>query len=358
MKILYAIQGTGNGHITRAEVLLDAFRALPNTTVDVLVSGTEYNLKLPFDVKYSLRGLSFVFGKNGGIDYRCTLAGLRVGRLVRDVRKLPVWEYDLVVSDFEPVSAWAAKIRKVPCVGLSNQAHLLAEPGTGKKPGWLNRRILKNYAPSGNAVGFHYIPNDRYTFPPVIRSRVRNAPVGRGEHFLVYLPSYSDLQIIRTLRQVRGLQWVVYSKRATRTEHYGHITIHPLQESGFVADLANCRGMVCNAGFGTTSEALHLGKKMLVIPMKKQFEQQHNAAFLESIGVHTMNALHPDSANDIAHWARHAKPIKLTYNDQRDAVVQAVLTRYAQLIPDDTKAYASITELLKAISARKGVVAE
>ncbi|TVR42198.1 MAG: glycosyl transferase [Cryomorphaceae bacterium] len=358
MKILYAIQGTGNGHITRAEVLVDVFKALPNTTVDVLVSGTEYNLNLPFSVKYHLSGLSFVFGNKGGIDYRCTLGRLRFGRLVRDIRKLPVWEYDLVVSDFEPVSAWAAKIRKVPCVGLSNQAHLLTEPGTGKKPGWLNQLILKHYAPSGNAVSFHYIPNDRFAFPPIIRSRVRNAPVGRGEHFLVYLPSYSDLQIIRTLRQVRGLKWVVYSKRATRTEYYGHITIRPLQESGFVADMATCRGMLCNAGFGTTSEALHIGKKMLVIPMKKQYEQQYNATFLESIGVHTLSELHPQFANDITHWARHAKPIKLTYDDQRDVVVQAVLTRYTQLIPDDTKAYAFTNKMIQTIAARDGVIAE
>ncbi|NDB36263.1 MAG: glycosyl transferase, partial [Flavobacteriia bacterium] len=39
MKILYAIQGTGNGHISRAIALVPEFQKL--VEVDVLISGTQ-----------------------------------------------------------------------------------------------------------------------------------------------------------------------------------------------------------------------------------------------------------------------------------------------------------------------------
>ena len=71
MKILYAVQGTGNGHITRSAAIIPEL--MKHAKVDVLISGFAYNLKLPFDVKYKMEGMSFCFGKRGGIDYFQTL---------------------------------------------------------------------------------------------------------------------------------------------------------------------------------------------------------------------------------------------------------------------------------------------
>ena len=42
-------------------------------------------------------------------------------QFIRDVFSLRVQEYDLVITDFEPVSAWACKLRGVLCFGLSNK---------------------------------------------------------------------------------------------------------------------------------------------------------------------------------------------------------------------------------------------
>ena len=66
MKILYAIQGTGNGHLSRAMDVVPCLKAHGN--VDILVSGIQSDLILPFPVKYEMRGLSFIFGKSGGVD--------------------------------------------------------------------------------------------------------------------------------------------------------------------------------------------------------------------------------------------------------------------------------------------------
>ena len=59
MKILYAIQGTGNGHISRARDIIPLLQKKGD--LDILISGTEADVELGYPVKYTLKGLSFVF---------------------------------------------------------------------------------------------------------------------------------------------------------------------------------------------------------------------------------------------------------------------------------------------------------
>ena len=105
MKILYAIQGTGNGHLAVALEVLPLL--MKRAQVDILISGNEVEVQLPFEIKYRLQGLGFIFGKKGGIDYLETYKKARIKNLFHEINSLPVEDYDLVFSDFEPVSAWA-----------------------------------------------------------------------------------------------------------------------------------------------------------------------------------------------------------------------------------------------------------
>ncbi|MFO7370549.1 MAG: glycosyltransferase family protein, partial [Bacteroidales bacterium] len=114
MKVLYAIQGTGNGHVSRAREIIPLLQRRCET--DILISGCQADLDVPFPVKYRLEGLSFIFGKKGGIDYRKTYKKANVRRLIGEIRELPVTDYDFVINDFEPVSAWACYRKKVPCI--------------------------------------------------------------------------------------------------------------------------------------------------------------------------------------------------------------------------------------------------
>src|SRR5450631_1346629 len=101
MKILYAIQGTGNGHLSRARDIVPILQK--KGEVDILISGMQADVSLPFPVKYQFKGLSFVFGKNGGIDFVSSYLQMDIRELLLDIDKVPLEQYDIIISDFEPI---------------------------------------------------------------------------------------------------------------------------------------------------------------------------------------------------------------------------------------------------------------
>ena len=120
MKILYAFQGTGNGHQTRAKEFIPLFRKYAQ--VDVLVSGGEPDKVFDFPVDYRFKGVGFRFGNSGGIDLVQSFRDLDSMGFLREIKQAPVHGYDLVINDFEPVTAWACRRTQIPVVGMSHQA--------------------------------------------------------------------------------------------------------------------------------------------------------------------------------------------------------------------------------------------
>jgi uncharacterized protein (TIGR00661 family) len=55
----------------------------------------------------------------------------------------------------------------------------------------------------------------------------------------------------------------------------------------FLEHLTSARAVIANAGFSLLTEALHLGKPCLAIPIKHQFEQIFNAYWLDRMGYGT-----------------------------------------------------------------------
>jgi hypothetical protein len=90
MKILYAIQGTGNGHLCRAKDIYPELEKYGE--VDLLISGYQSDIPLPFPVKYRWKGLSFIFGKHGGVSIVETAKSLNLFQFFRDTYRLPVEE--------------------------------------------------------------------------------------------------------------------------------------------------------------------------------------------------------------------------------------------------------------------------
>lgn len=333
VKILFAIQGTGNGHLSRAR---DIYPELCKYgVVDVLISGIQADVVFPFPVKYKFYGMSFIFGSKGGVDIWLTAKKLKLLQLARDINKLPVEDYDLVVNDFEPVSAWACKLRRRPCIGLSHQAAVMAgnapQPAKGDLKGQL---VLKYYAPVTDAYGFHFRRYAKNIFTPVIRREIRETvPTDEG-HYTVYLPSYDDEALVEHLSHFTEVQWQVFSKHNKEAFSFKNVHIQPIENNAFIKSMASSTGVLCGAGFEGPAEALYLGKKLMVIPMQSQYEQQCNAAAAEQIGVPVIKQLSRKYYDKVRWWLLSDERVKVNFPDETSGIIRKLIEEHApQAIP-------------------------
>ncbi len=327
MKILYAIQGTGNGHLSRAKEILPAL--LKRAQVDILISGTQSEIKLPYNVKYVYNGISFYFGKNGGIDFLKTFKKNSIFKVFNEIKNCPVKEYDLVINDFEPISAWACILRGIKCISLSHQGTLYTK--NVPKPShrdFIGRFIIKNYAKCSNNYGFHFKKYNEKVYTPIIRTAIRLLKKTEKDHYTVYLPAYSDKRIIEVLSKIKGIKWKVFSKNTKKYYQKKNVYIKPINSKKFEKSLASCQGIICGAGFETPAEAIFLKKKLLVIPMKNQYEQHFNAAALEELGVPVIKSLKTKQIPKIKNWIESNYQLNLEFPNETQQIIDHILYDY------------------------------
>ncbi len=329
VRILYAIQGTGNGHLSRARSIIPCLEK--HGKVDILISGTQSDIPLPYKIKYKLKGLSFIFGKSGGVDIWKTIAKSNLNRLFKDINTLPVENYHLVISDFEPVSSWACHFKNIPCIALSNQASATIDKEVKlKKTGWFGKMILHRYAPGTHHYGFHFNPNSENIYTPLIRPEIRSQTITNNGHYTVYLPAYDDKKIIKRLEVFTDIRFEVFSKHGNTIKVKGNIKITPLNNEKFIKSLASSAGIICGAGFETPSEALFLKKKLLVVPMKTQYEQQLNAKILEDMGVTVVHKMKKQQEK-IKEWLLSEHIVEVNYPDQTQKIVDRIIKSHLKL---------------------------
>jgi len=327
MKILYAIQGTGNGHLSRARDIVPALQK--HGQVDILVSGIQADVSLPFPVKYQLKGLSFVFGKNGGVDIVSTYLKMDLRLLLKDIEKIAIDNYDLIINDFEPITAWACKQKGLQCISLSHQSAVLSKNAPKpKKKDVLGKTVLKHYAPTTVQYGFHFSRFDKNIFTPVIRHEVRSLKPTNKRYYTIYLPAYDDERLLKNLKKFKSTQWDVFSKHNKKIIVDDNVTIRPISNEAFLKSMEHSSGVLCGAGFETPAEALYLGKKLMVIPMKAQFEQQCNAAALEAMGVPVIKSLKKKHHDKIKDWLEYGKIISVDYPDITGQIIQQIITNH------------------------------
>lgn len=324
MKILYGIQGTGNGHIARSREIIPLLKK-HGAEVEILLSESHSEIDVGTEIKYRPRGLGFVFGKTGGIDMISSIKNARPHALFSNIRSLPVEKYDIVVSDFEPVTSWACLIKEKKCVSLSHQTAFASEKTPRpEKTELMGETILGWYAPVSIPLGLHFEKYDSFIDTPVIRKDIRRrAPENKG-HYTVYLPSFEPEKIVPHLRKV-DVEWHLFSKHRSHSPgREGNVSVFPVNAGMFAESICGCEGVLCNSGFETPSEALYLRKKLLVIPMKGQYEQKCNTAALKKMGVRVENAVTPQLPHTLEKFVNSEKPREVDYRDNAPEIAEKI----------------------------------
>lgn len=301
MKIFYAVQATGNGHISRAHQLYPYLKTFGE--VDFFLSGNNANLDSSLPIKYRSKGCSLHYSKCGGLNYFDVFKNIKPLMMFKDASSLPLEKYDVIINDFDFVTSLACKLKKLPSVQLGHQASFQSDatPRPDKKS-LVGETILKHYAHATNHIGFHFQSYDQFILPPVIKEEFINAQVQDLKHVSVYLPSFQKHCLLEAFNKLPHIQFHLFLNgvESIRTEE--NITYYPINQTLFNKSLLSCHGLITGGGFETPSEALYLGKKLISIPIKNHYEQQCNSAALKKMGVLVLDDVDADFSNIIDTW--------------------------------------------------------
>jgi len=342
MRIFYGVQGTGNGHITRARVMAKELHAA-GCDVTFQFTGRPADKYFDMDVfngYQSRTGLTFNT-EHGKVNYLKTARDAKPITFIKDVRSLDLSGFDLVISDFEPVTAWAAKNQKKKVLGIGHQyAFNHKIPREGSDP--IADQVMKYFAPADVGVGLHWHHFGQAILPPIIDTPEIPKSIIKNK-IIVYLPFEDQNEVIRLLSPFENFEFHIYSPEVVPSK-FDHITCNPLSRDGFQKDLYDCAGIISNAGFELASEALQLGKKILAKPLHAQMEQISNAAALQQLGYgHTMNDM--DTAV-IEHWLHDNNAVHITYPNIAKVLVQWIQSGMPEMDADFIEAIWDTVDVL------------
>ena len=305
MKIFYAIQATGNGHISRAIQLYPYLQKFGS--VDFFLSGNNASLNIDLPVKFKSEGCSLHYSKCGGLNYWNIAKNIQPVQMYKDAKSLPLKDYDVVINDFDSITSLACKLQKVHSVQFGHQASFIsnATPRPEKKS-IMGEMILKHYAPSPKHIGLHFEKYDSFIHPPIIKDEIVNAKPKNLKHITVYLPSFQKDCLEKAFNKLLDVEFHWFLNDVEFKHTVSNITYYPVNQKHFNESLITCHGIITGGGFETPAEALYLGKKILSIPIRNHYEQECNAAALKKLGVPVVYEVGDDFDLIIENWLNSA----------------------------------------------------
>jgi len=300
-KIIYAVAGEGFGHSSRSHLIGQRFIDAGH---DVMFVGSQKSLlylKQYFGPRVKeVFGLSFAF-EGQRIDKSETLK--------RNLLKLPEanrlndelfkqhfepFGPELVISDFEPFSAWWAWRKNVPFISIDHEHMLTLCKLDHPAKNWFSRLT------ASVVTDCHYIGAVAYIIlnffesplridsavlaPPIVRPVITALKAEPGEHILLYSTTGTgrdELQEI--LQKFAARKFFIYG--FDQDAEYQNCVFKKRSTEGFLADLAAACGVIASAGFSLISECMYLKKKMLLLPLAGQYEQIINAHYVQKLGL-------------------------------------------------------------------------
>ena len=150
----------------------------------------------------------------------------------------------------------------------------------------------------------------------------------------MYLPSYDSRYLARILQDFPKTNFEVFAKdKASFEEH--NISVKPANVEGFKKSLRTCTGIICGAGFEAPAEAVHLGKKVLVIPIKGQYEQLCNGLAAKKIGLKMIPEFSENFKPEIQEFLSATTPQYIRWPDYADALVKGIVKNAEKGVPLD-----------------------
>lgn len=355
MRILYGVVGEGMGHATRSRVILNHLSRVRGHQIEVVVSGRAHGYlrrafpELPI---HEIAGMNIIYEDNVVKRRKTALAFLK---------KLPAYaeNYDkmgllhdrfnpeLCIADFETFAYLFAKQYDLPVLSIDNMQIInraaikedLDIPPQHRGDFRLTKAIVKSKLPRCDhyLITTFFFPSLRKKrtslFPPILRPEIleARATATMGEHVLVYQTSDTYGDLLPMLQTMPETRFVVYGYK--RDQDLGNVQLRDFSETGFVADLASARAVIAGGGYSLMGEAVYLGKPMLALPLRHQFEQTLNSLYLGKLGYGELcEDLSPERVRAfLASAPRYADNLKAHRQDGNEQLLAALDTLVAEI---------------------------
>jgi uncharacterized protein (TIGR00661 family) len=292
--ILYGVNGEGAGHSTRAREVLAHLVAQGHSVHVASFDRGLRNLSPHFDVT-EIYGFRFAY-VNNRVRYRRTIAKnlITMPRAARSLSRLKElveeWKTDLVITDFEPLTCHVGHRKKLHVISIDNQHCLtnavVSYPTKFRRDAAAAKLVTRLMTPRPDAylvISFFNAPvkkRNTFLFPPLLRNEILDAVPTQGDHVLVYVTSPAPT----LAKLLSSLRCSVIAYGFGREGQEGNVHYKKPSVDGFFADLTSAQSIIANSGFSLVTEALHLGKPYLAVPVSHQFEQIFNAYWLDKTG--------------------------------------------------------------------------
>jgi uncharacterized protein (TIGR00661 family) len=292
--ILYGVNGEGAGHSTRAREIISHLQDKGHTVHVASFDRGLKNLCEDFEVA-EIYGFRFAY-VNNQVRYRKTMTKnlgtvRQAAKSIKHLSKLvDTWKTQLVITDFEPLTCQIGHRKHLPVISIDNQHCLtntdVSYPTQYRRDAAVAKLVTRVMVPRADAylVTSFFASKVKkpgtFLFPPILRKEILQAKPVAGEQVLVYVTSPAPA-LGKLLSGIRG-SFVAYGFGREGKE--ANIIFKSPSLHGFLDDLMACKAIIANAGFSLVTEALHLAKPYLAIPVKHQFEQIFNAYWLDKMG--------------------------------------------------------------------------
>jgi uncharacterized protein (TIGR00661 family) len=287
------VSGEGLGHVFEA---IEIIRRLQEDghTVKVLTFGDRACRSLAAFAPTRIEGVHLFFNARG-LSLATTLRRNRrcfpfYWRNTRSLlRELAEFQPDVFLTAYEPFTTFAAHRLGRPLVSMDNQnglCRLRREPGVDLFGFYLVRwatRVVTWGAAEYIVKSFERGEEGErhvHVVAPLIQQGIRDLRPTNGSRVLVYLtkPNAAIIDILKSIPE----EFVVYGQQRTGEDRN---IIYRAQGPDYLPDLAGCKAIIGTTGFSLIADSIYLKKPYFGVPLKGQFEQEHNARFLARSGL-------------------------------------------------------------------------
>lgn len=315
MKFLFIVQGEGRGHMTQAIAFSRILESNGHRLVAVILGKSKRRAVPEFFEREIKAPIHLVESPNFETDgnqkkvsirktiLKNSLKGKTFYQSLTSIHQIVKAENPDVILNFYDLlgGLYNFIFRPKALFWVIGHQYLMGHPNFKFAPNRPVDKFLFQFNTALTSLGaderlaLSFLPQIRYAnqkarvVPPLLRPEVKLLEPKTGDFYLAYMvnPGYAE-EVIYFAKANPRLKIKAYwdKKEAAETEHpLPNLSFHRVHDRKFLQDMADCKGLVCTAGFESVCEANYLGKPVMMIPIEGQYEQACNALDAESSGV-------------------------------------------------------------------------